>query len=117
MENILNTKSENGNGNLSPINGFTENRFEALKALANLLIREVESLKPLNDNSEIHKASEKIILSEEVHRFEESLIRDALIRSNGQQRKAARILGTKVTTLNAKIKRYGIEVYSLTGKR
>ena len=45
----------------------------------------------------------------EVRRFESDLIRCALIRTGGRQRRAARLLGIKVATLNAKIKRYRID--------
>lgn len=44
----------------------------------------------------------------EVRRFESDLIRCALIRTGGRQRRAARLLGIKTATLNAKIKRYRI---------
>lgn len=47
---------------------------------------------------------------EEVRRFEISLIRGALVRSGGQQRGAAILLGLGATTLNAKIKQYEIKV-------
>jgi len=47
-------------------------------------------------------------LQAEVHRFEAELIRSALARTQGRQRRAARLLGMKVTTLNAKIRRYKI---------
>lgn len=92
---------------------IVENRIEALKALASLLLREVESLgyEPKN-----RQAKEKINLSDELEKFEVNLIRDALIRAKGHQRQAAKLLGTKVTTLNAKIKRYGIEPIKLFGK-
>jgi transcriptional regulator with GAF, ATPase, and Fis domain len=43
-----------------------------------------------------------------VRQFEVSLIRTALGRTSGSQTRAARLLGLKPTTLNAKIKRYGI---------
>jgi len=46
---------------------------------------------------------------EEVSRFEVALITRALVETGGQQRRAARLLGLKATTLNAKIKQYGIE--------
>ena len=49
-------------------------------------------------------------LQEEVQRYEVELIRNALQRTRGNQRKAAKLLGVKVTTLNCKIKRYGIDV-------
>jgi DNA-binding NtrC family response regulator len=47
-------------------------------------------------------------LQAEVHRFEAELIRSALVSTQGRQRRAARLLGMKVTTLNTKIKRYKI---------
>jgi transcriptional regulator with GAF, ATPase, and Fis domain len=46
--------------------------------------------------------------SDEVKQFEVSLIRTALGRTSGSQTRAAKLLGLKPTTLNAKIKRYGI---------
>ena len=55
----------------------------------------------------------QIDLQAEVRRFETELIRSALIHTGGRQRQAARLLGTKVTTLNTKIKRYGIEIEPL----
>jgi DNA-binding NtrC family response regulator len=47
-----------------------------------------------------------------VRRFETDLIRWALMRTGGHQRRAARILNLKVTTLNAKIKRYRIQPHA-----
>lgn len=44
----------------------------------------------------------------EVKRFEVELIERALAAAGGHQRRAARLLGLKPTTLNAKIKHYGI---------
>lgn len=48
-------------------------------------------------------------MTDEVHRYEAGLIRCALIRTGGRQRRAARLLKMKVTTLNAKIKRYHLD--------
>jgi transcriptional regulator with GAF, ATPase, and Fis domain len=48
-------------------------------------------------------------LPEEVRRFEKSLIQRALTRARGSQVQAARCLGLKATTLNAKIKRYRLD--------
>jgi transcriptional regulator with GAF, ATPase, and Fis domain len=48
-------------------------------------------------------------LQDEVQRFETDLICTALERSGGNQARAARLLGVKHTTLNAKIKRYQIQ--------
>ena len=47
-------------------------------------------------------------LDEEVRQFEMNLIRSALGRTAGSQTRAAKLLGLKLTTLNAKIKRYHI---------
>jgi len=43
---------------------------------------------------------------EEVRRFEIGLITRALQRAHGKQKDAARLLGLKATTLNAKMKQY-----------
>jgi DNA-binding NtrC family response regulator len=47
-------------------------------------------------------------LQKEVHGFEAAIIRSALAKTGGRQRRAARLLGVKVTTLNTKIKRHKI---------
>ena len=80
-------------------------RITSLKVLVMTLLSEIESLQDQVGIDEISPLN----LQEEVHRFEAALIRVALLKTGGRQRKAARLLGTKVTTLNAKIKRYGID--------
>lgn len=80
-------------------------KIEALKELALTLLREVEALE---GPSQTQEKAGRFCLTDEVHRFESDLIRWALARTNGHQRRAARLLGVKVTTLNAKIKRYRI---------
>ena len=79
-------------------------RIASLKVLVFTVLSEIESLE---NRLEISEAS-AFNLQEEVHRFEAALIRIALSKTGGRQRRAARLLGTKVTTLNTKIKRYGI---------
>ena len=49
---------------------------------------------------------------ENVYRFEIIMIKRALRNAEGNQRKAAQLLGIKATTLNSKIKRYGIKMFS-----
>ena len=78
-------------------------RIAALKVLALTLLAEIESLE-----TRINTSESSLNLQDEVHRFEAALIRVALSKTGGRQRRAARLLGTKVTTLNTKIKRYGI---------
>ena len=93
----------NGNTRLNqsqPIN----TRISYLKILALSLLREIASA----ENDAEHDDNDTIDLQAEVQRFEKELIRSALIQTGGRQRQAARLLRTKVTTLNTKIKRYGI---------
>jgi DNA-binding NtrC family response regulator len=82
-----------------------EARINALKILALTLLREVERLEE-QDGAGNHGP---LNLQTEVHRFEAEMIRSALIKTGGRQRRAARLLGMKTTTLNSKIKRYQIE--------
>jgi DNA-binding NtrC family response regulator len=52
----------------------------------------------------------KLTLKEQVAEFESRLIRSALMKTGGNQRRAAQLLGIKATALNTKIKRYGIDL-------
>ena len=83
-----------------------DSRIDSLKILASTLIREIEALDDESDD----KAAVELNLQTEVRRFEAELIRSALVRTGGRQRRAARLLGVKVTTLNTKIRRYGIQI-------
>ena len=78
--------------------------LNSLREAAVTLLREVESLASRQPESD-----RKLGLQEEVQRYETELIRDALQRTRGNQRRAAKLLGVKVTTLNCKIKRLGIQ--------
>ena len=82
-------------------------RITSLKVLALMLLTELDSLEThLNQEGTLN-------LQAEVQRFEAALIRAALIKTGGKQRRAARLLGSKVTTLNTKIRRYGIDISTL----
>ncbi|MEP7075544.1 MAG: helix-turn-helix domain-containing protein [Acidobacteriota bacterium] len=80
------------------------NKLEALKVLANSILSEVASLE--RDREIVSHTN--VDLSMEVERFEIDLIRCALTRTGGRQRRAAALLGIKPTTLHAKMKRYGM---------
>jgi DNA-binding NtrC family response regulator len=84
-------------------------RLETLKELTLALVREVESIKP-EESFELNPGFD---FAEAVRRFETDLIRWALTQTGGHQRRAARLLDIKVTTLNAKIKRYGIRPHGV----
>ncbi len=83
-----------------------DSRICYLKTLAMSLLREIAAA----ENVAEAQRSNTIDLQAEVRRFETELIRSALIQTGGCQRQAARLLGTKVSTLNTKIKRYQIEI-------
>lgn len=81
------------------------NNLDSLREAALTLMREVESFASLQDP----QTNEMLGLHEEVQRYESELIRQALQRTHGNQRRAAKLLRVKVTTLNCKIKRLGIQ--------
>ena len=79
--------------------------INTLREAAQTLLREVESLASQQEPP----TSQRLGLQEEMQRYESELIRDALQRTSGNQRRAAKLLGVKVTTLNCKIKRLGLQ--------
>ena len=79
--------------------------INTLREAALTLLREVESLASQQEPP----TTQRLGLQEEVQRYESELIRDALLRTRGNQRRAAKLLGVKVTTLNCKIKRLGLQ--------
>ena len=79
-------------------------RLNTLRETVLLLLGEVESLS-ISVPVDIKNGAR---FSDEVRQFEVNLIRTALGRTSGSQIRAAKLLGLKPTTLNAKIKRYNI---------
>ena len=80
-------------------------KVESLREVAQSLLKQVEQLE---ESLSVRGAARSTDLHTEVQRFETEIIRDALKKTGGHQRRAARMLGVKVSTLNAKIRRYGI---------
>jgi DNA-binding protein Fis len=91
------------------------NRVQNLRDLAGKLLRETETLARDKAFAEEHSRLQALDLTEgidfydEVQRFETGLIRLALDQTRGHQARAARLLRIKPTTLNSKIKLYGIQ--------
>lgn len=87
-----------------------ESRLSSLRDVALELLNAVDSLRSTSPG----RANQSLNLQEEVRRFESDLIHAALVRTGGNQVRAARLLGVKHTTLNAKIKRYSISLQTAT---
>lgn len=86
-------------------------RLEILTALSQALLREVAALQNENINSGPSGGTNsirEIDLAKEIESYEADLIRSALMQTRGRQRQAARLLNVKTSTLNSKIKRYGL---------
>ena len=111
----VNSKTGSANGAASVFeNGVDsqvamENRLEVLRVLSTSIIEEVESLRRAKNLGR----PGNIDLEAEMQHFEIDLIKCALLRTGGNQRQAARLLNVKATTLNAKIKRYNINIDGL----
>ena len=89
-------------------------RLEKIRELASELLNQAESLDHENALAETSATVENLNLKvgvsffEEVRRFEVRLITRALELTGGNQTRAAKLLGLGTTTLNYKIKSYGI---------
>lgn len=81
-------------------------RMAAVQDLANTLLSEI---KGIGEVRELNLAA-GINMKEEMRRYETELIRLALRLTGNNQVRAARMLGIKTTTLNAKIKRFRIHI-------
>lgn len=105
MLDSLSTNHESSKDNSPPIPHSLELQLGVLREVAQGLLRQLDHLKPNNvPASPIAFRS----LHDEVREFEIELINKALSETHGHQRQAAKLLGLKVTTLNAKMKRYNI---------
>lgn len=91
------------------IDYLRENQLEALRSLTELLVGVVELLRQMPNEVDELLGDGGVKLLERTQRYEADLIRAALIKTGGNQRQAAKLLGTKESTLNVKIKRYGID--------
>ena len=89
-------------------------RLNRIRDLASSLLDEAESLDHENSLAETTSRVDSLNLNsgvdffEEVRRFEMKLIARALELTGGNQARAARLLGLGTTTLNYKIKSYGL---------
>ena len=80
-------------------------RMAAVQDLAKTLLTEIKGIGELTELS----LANGISMKDEMRRYETELIRLALRLTGNHQLRAARMLGVKPTTLNAKIKRFDIQ--------
>lgn len=83
------------------------NRIKSLREITLSLLTELESMESLT--APVPAPERSLRLGDEVKRFEIALIRAALVKTQGNQAQAARLLGVKHTTLNWKVKRYQLQ--------
>lgn len=81
-----------------------ERKNDATSPTGQFVFRITSLLSEQMDRSQRHSLKKLLGL------VEKNVIRDVLRRVNGNQRSAGRVLGLKSTTLNAKMKKYGIRV-------
>lgn len=87
------------------------NSLTNLKELTLRLLREVQCIGEVQTIS----FENGVDFYDEVSRFEIALIKRALLQTAGHQGRAARLLNLKGTTLNSKIKHYGISLNGFAG--
>jgi transcriptional regulator with GAF, ATPase, and Fis domain len=100
LDNAVETPLENQEPTLA------EGNITSLRELTFKLLRKVESI----SEPQALDVEKGVDFYDEVSRFEIDLIKRALIQTGGHQRRAARLLNLKVTTLNSKIKHYNINL-------
>jgi len=94
--------------------GESDQRVEQLVTLAKTLVDEIEALQsglaiqPTIPDTPFDSDKETFDFYKEIEQYEIELIRSALQHCSGNQTHAAKLLGMKSTTLNAKMKHYGL---------
>ena len=94
--------------------------MQQLTLLAKALASEIETLQTelsidRGRDRQVDFDNDGIDFYDEIERYEIELIKTALTRCRGNQSQAARLLRLKSTTLNAKMKHYGLNpVRSIT---
>ncbi len=115
MSNKLNAKNSMADCLSKSKTAADNEQIESIKSITNLLLQKIEALEKELPEAAAEPFKRGSNLYDVITSFEKKLIRDALRATNWSQRRAAQILGVKVTTLNAKMKRYEINVKSLSG--
>ena len=90
--------------------------YTTLKELSSALTKALDavSIFEILKARQIPNPTQGIDFYAEVERFEITLIQFALVQARGSQKRAARLLGLKPTTLNNKIKGYNLDWKTIT---
>jgi DNA-binding NtrC family response regulator len=86
---------------------LTSFHLRSLRSLVQLLLKEIEFLQSFTP--ETGDEATPISLDRRLEMMEIELIRNALRRTGGHQVRAAKLLDLRPNTLNAKMKRFGID--------
>lgn len=83
-------------------------KLQLLKDVAAAINTAAEILEERVHENPVLEPKEKIDFYEQVSHFETRLIQQAMVQTNGNQKRAAELLGIKNTTLNQMLKRYNL---------
>jgi DNA-binding NtrC family response regulator len=84
--------------------------FRQLREIASAILDETDGLPSLNVENGSGVFKDGFSLAKEVREYERGLIKHALMLTKGNQTRATKILGIKLTTLNSKIKNLNISI-------
>jgi DNA-binding protein Fis len=107
--------NKRANLRLAKVDESGDGRVRRMVDLASSLMREAQTLSRDRAFADESAKLQSIDLAsgidfyDEVQRFETALIKLALEQSDGNQARAARLLGLRATTLNSKIKQYCVK--------
>jgi DNA-binding NtrC family response regulator len=107
MDNARQIKGSRLETRTSEANSLTAFHLRSLKSLLRMLLNEVEFLETLTPEGQ--EVTRGMSLVQRLELSEMELIRTALLHSGGHQVNAAKLLDVRVTTLHAKMNRFGID--------
>lgn len=113
-QNYLKAVADSESSNLREDREAFQEKVEALSRQADVLAREIASLRWLGLGIEPVSIKGGVDFYQEVRRFEISLIIQALKFTGGSQKKSAQLLKMNHTTLNTKIKAYRIKCEAIS---
>jgi DNA-binding NtrC family response regulator len=87
---------------------LAEGRLEALRSLVLMFLNEIENIKKMLGTKRPRSWGDGIDLEKELDAIEIGIIKHALLRCQGNQAAAARLLSINPSTLHAKLKKHGI---------